>query len=731
ASVVRIQWFMESEIFENRLFSLIFRLDKSAFLDYFSNNAMRRASTLSVLESNHCSVSGGFCPEIESVTPAGISEKSSLFPDPESPVSTAPAFPESDHYSEFSPEPAIEYLNSPKRRSKKLIRLDWNNTGSDSAFTRRWMHPDHLGTASLISNDAGDAESITIYLPNGAVPSASLRESTLEEKSETGFRDPYGFTGKELEVNLGIMYFGARWYNPQLGRWLSPDPLYLVSTAKNAEKDQNIYHYAGNNPWKFVDPDGLQSAGPESRKNQQTVTSKINHVNGYEGSERFAKQVSGALGDIVKGVKDLADEISKSFWEQGKDAYHFYTNPSDWIHNQAKLLASDPRKYYQKIFDAGATLLAIFTGGSSSIPGKLGFSFSSGYLFGRSITAGADDIEQGNKTKGVFRIGISFAGIFIGINTAAKTNKTANKGASKTNHNKCNGGACTKKGTAAKEVECFVGETKVNTSYGLLAISEIHVGSLVYSVLLQNTNDKNMPTDIDGESFNNVWFKLEIVLLKEDGSKVHIDLLRPLWWVLLNNFVIGKTIFISLKEMGIEGDAKITNISPHRINYLKNRRDLQVVTGKFIHENAVVLDLFFNNLKNPLGVTSNHPIWSQTRSDWVSAGQLQIGEYVKTKDGIAQITERRKRPGLHKVYNIEVHNHHTYFVSDLGILVHNDCILPPKKMEAFPDLTIVKRKTPVQGGGGLRKRWKDKEGNIYEWDSQHGRLEKRKIPHPG
>jgi hypothetical protein len=36
----------------------------------------------------------------------------------------------------------------------------------------------------------------------------------------------------------------------------------------------------------------------------------------------------------------------------------------------------------------------------------------------------------------------------------------------------------------------------------------------------------------------------------------------------------------------------------------------------------------------------------------------------------------------------------------------------------------VRPKTPVKGGGGLRKRWKDAEGNIYEWDSQHGRLEK-------
>ncbi|MBU1379707.1 RHS repeat-associated core domain-containing protein, partial [Myxococcota bacterium] len=185
----------------------------------------------------------------------------------------------------------------------RLLRLDWNNTGSDNTFTRRWMHPDHLGTASLISNDAGDKESfgsqhfscgkslppgerfsakivldesITIYLPYGAVPSASLRESTLEEKSETGFRDPYGFTGKELEVDLGIMYFGARWYNPQLGRWLSPDPLYLVSTAKNAERQQNLYEYASNNPWTFVDPNGLDETADQYKKTVNDVRGKNN-----------------------------------------------------------------------------------------------------------------------------------------------------------------------------------------------------------------------------------------------------------------------------------------------------------------------------------------------------------------------------------------------------------------------------------------------------------------------
>lgn len=48
----------------------------------------------------------------------------------------------------------------------------------------------------------------------------------------------------------------------------------------------------------------------------------------------------------------------------------------------------------------------------------------------------------------------------------------------------------------------------------------------------------------------------------------------------------------------------------------------------------------------------------------------------------------------------------------------------PRVPKAFPDLRVARRKTPVQGGGGLRKRWVDEDGNIYEWDYRHGRVEK-------
>ena len=49
---------------------------------------------------------------------------------------------------------------------------------------------------------------------------------------------------------------------------------------------------------------------------------------------------------------------------------------------------------------------------------------------------------------------------------------------------------------------------------------------------------------------------------------------------------------------------------------------------------------------------------------------------------------------------------------------------PPDVPSGFPGLVEVKAKTTVRGGGMRRKRWKDKKGNIYEWDYQHGTVEK-------
>lgn len=48
----------------------------------------------------------------------------------------------------------------------------------------------------------------------------------------------------------------------------------------------------------------------------------------------------------------------------------------------------------------------------------------------------------------------------------------------------------------------------------------------------------------------------------------------------------------------------------------------------------------------------------------------------------------------------------------------------PDSLPAFPDAKWAKSKTSVQGGGGLRPRWKSRDGTIYEWDFQHGAVVK-------
>ena len=66
--------------------------------------------------------------------------------------------------------------------------------------------------------------------------------------------NPWTFAGKRFDPEFSLIYFGKRYYDPRLGRWLTIDPVGCVDSF-------NLYQYVLNNPFKYNDPEGESLGG--------------------------------------------------------------------------------------------------------------------------------------------------------------------------------------------------------------------------------------------------------------------------------------------------------------------------------------------------------------------------------------------------------------------------------------------------------------------------------------
>ena len=108
--------------------------------------------------------------------------------------------------------------------------------------TTEYDHYDHLGNVRLVTNGAnGNVASMLAYRPFGLPIVVS------------GAEPMYGYTGEYRESTPNLVYLHARWYDPTIGRFLSPDDrLGRLSMPQ----DQNRYAYVVNNPMAYTDPTG-------------------------------------------------------------------------------------------------------------------------------------------------------------------------------------------------------------------------------------------------------------------------------------------------------------------------------------------------------------------------------------------------------------------------------------------------------------------------------------------
>jgi RHS repeat-associated protein len=106
-----------------------------------------------------------------------------------------------------------------------------------------YFHHDALGSVVAATNESGTLLWRESYQPFG---------ERLDKAVSTD-QHAFYYTGKPHDDRTGLTYFGARYYDPVIGRFMGIDSVGVVPENVHTF---NRYAYAANNPYKYVDPDG-------------------------------------------------------------------------------------------------------------------------------------------------------------------------------------------------------------------------------------------------------------------------------------------------------------------------------------------------------------------------------------------------------------------------------------------------------------------------------------------
>ncbi len=598
---------------------------------------------------------------------------------------------------------AGEQVQNPQRKyvygayvDEPLVLVD--STGIDEQLL--WYHRSSLYSIIALTDHTGAVVERYAYDPYGNTTVLDGAGTTV--LSSSAYDNPYRFTGRRHEDELGLYYYRSRYFDPELGRFLTRD-------FAGYKDGLNLYQYVGSNPVNFVDPlgawrvwgygdtwfDYIPGSGLIDSMTESTMEAAASRVRAGDGYSLMYNDCRVVVGIFVEALES-------GQWVESATVFYQFSVPIDEfseinIRNTRRMIEHKAKA--QAKAEAAHGVEGWIRFGAGFLP--CADAVMEGVLDGQATVGGAGGCVMdvaGAKVAGVAGKALQSINRLRGVAKlralGRESYRQAQEMAKRINAKICRWG------------NCFAAGTVVHTPEGLVPIEQVELGQRVVT-----TGVETLDSHPDEPVPDSTWRVFQLILQHADGSHTEARFLRPAGWLAALARHPSGRVWLDLPEMDCVGWAELASIEP--CPPLETGPG-QLVTATFRHSRGRLLELTVQGEPEPLLVTSGHPIWSEDRQAYVPAGRLARGERLRTLAGLAQVVAIMPRGPPQPTYNLEVQRDHVYRVGASGVLVHNTSGEPCKYgpfVHHAASVDDARKIVETQRLGGRPKR------NIYQDDT--------------